>query len=286
MNDAVKTKAIPDPAPDALSMAWPRIPFKENTSRPGELSRAHVLILIAASVLIHGALWWYMQTAKAEVPEVAPQVPEMTVELTSPTPPTPETPPEPPPPPPPPEPPPPPPPPPEPEQPVEDADAVKPPPKPVEKPVEKPKVEKPKPVKKPEPVKKPPPPAPTAPAAPSPPAPAAPSPSPAPPAPAAAPAAPAKESAAISGLASLGNPPPEYPGAALRKGMEGRVILRIKVLPNGRAGTVEVTKSSGKQVLDDAAVETVRNWKFIPAKRGDTPIEGFATQTIDFKLPE
>jgi protein TonB len=38
--------------------------------------------------------------------------------------------------------------------------------------------------------------------------------------------------------------------------------------------------------LDEAAVEAVRNWKFIPAKRGDTPIEGFATQTIDFKLPE
>jgi protein TonB len=150
--------------------------------------------------------------------------------------------------------------------------------------VEKPKVEKPKPAKKPEPVKKTAPAAPPVPAAPSTPAPATPAPTPAP----AAPAAPAavKESAAISGLASLGNPPPEYPGAALRKGMEGRVILRIKVLPNGRAGTVEVTKSSGKQVLDDAAVETVRNWKFIPAKRGDTPIEGFATQTIDFKLPE
>lgn len=282
MNDAVKMKALPELAPDELSAAWPRIPFKENTSRLGELSRTHVVLLIAASVLIHGAIWWYVQTAKADVPEVAPQVPEMTVELTSPTPPTPE--------PPPPEPPPPPPPPPpepaQPEQPTEDPDALKPPPKPVEKPVEKPKVEKPKPVKKPEPVKKPTPPAPAAPAAPSNPAPAAPTPSPAPPAPAAAPAAPAKESAAISGLASLGNPPPEYPGAALRKGMEGRVILRIKVLPNGRAGSVEVTKSSGKQVLDDAAVETVRNWKFVPAKRGDTPIEGFATQTIDFKLPE
>jgi protein TonB len=30
----------------------------------------------------------------------------------------------------------------------------------------------------------------------------------------------------------------------------------------------------------------VKNWKFIPAKRGDTPIDGFATQTIDFKLPQ
>ena len=90
----------------------------------------------------------------------------------------------------------------------------------------------------------------------------------------------------MSGLASLGNPPPEYPAMALRRNWEGRVVLRIKVLPNGRAGTVEVTRSSGKPALDEAAVEAVRNWKFIPAKRGDTPVEGFATQTIDFKLPE
>ena len=90
----------------------------------------------------------------------------------------------------------------------------------------------------------------------------------------------------MSGLASLGNPPPEYPPLALRRSWEGTVVLRIKVLPNGRAGTVEVTKSSGKPQLDEAAVEAVRNWKFIPAKRGETPIEGFATQTIDFKLPQ
>jgi len=211
-----------------------------------------------------------MQQAKAPVPEVAPQVPEMTVELTSPTPPSPE--------PPPPEPPPPPPPPPPP-APEEDPDAVKPPPKPVVK-----KVEKPKPVPKPQPLKKPEPPTPPAPA-PTPAQSAPPSPSPAPAAPAAAPG-PVKESAAVSGLASLGNPPPEYPSLALRRNWEGTVVLRIKVLPNGRAGTVEVTRSSGKQQLDDAAVEAVRNWKFIPAKRGDTPIEGFATQTIDFKLPQ
>lgn len=273
MNDAVTTKAMPVPLSSEVVGAWPDIPFKANTSRPGGLNKPQAILLIAASVLIHGVLWWYMQTAKAELPEVPPKVPEMTIELSSPTPPAPE------PPPPEPPPPPPPPPPPEPEQPVEDPDAIKPPPKPVEKP----KVEKPKPVKKPEPVKKPTPPAPpTPPVAPSPPAPPAPAPTPAPP----APAAPVKESAAVSGLASLGNPPPEYPAMALRRNWEGRVVLRIKVLPNGRAGAVEVTKSSGKPALDEAAVEAVRNWKFIPAKRGDTPIEGFATQTIDFKLPE
>ncbi len=275
MNDAATLKSVPDPLPGEVPTAWQSIPFTANTSRPGSLNKPQAFLLIAASVLIHGAVWWYMQTAKAELPEVAPQVPEMTIELTSPTPPTPQAPPPEPPPPAPP----PPPPEPEPEKPVEDPDAIKPPPKPVEKP----KVEKPKPVKKPEPIQKPRPPAPQTPPAPSAPStPAPPTPSPAPP----APAAPVKESAAVSGLASLGNPPPEYPGLALRRSWEGRVILRIKVLANGRAGSVEVTQSSGKPVLDEAAVEAVRNWKFIPAKRGDTPIEGFATQTIDFKLPE
>jgi protein TonB len=84
----------------------------------------------------------------------------------------------------------------------------------------------------------------------------------------------------------LGNPPPEYPSLALRRGWEGTLVLRIKVLANGRAGSVEVSKSSGKPQLDEAAVEAVRNWKFIPAKRGDTPIDGIANQSIDFKLPQ
>ena len=269
MSNEVKHTERPAPVLEAERVQqWIHIPHVPNTSQPGGLSKPHILLLVGVVVLLHGSAWWFFQRAKAEPVITPPQIPEMTVELSSPAPPAPPV-----------EEPPPPPPPPEPEAPPEDEDAVKPPPKPVEKPkpIEKPKpVVKPKPVQKPQPVK-PAPPAPVAP--PAPPAPAAPA------APAAAPG-PAKETAAISGLASLGNPPPEYPAIALRRNWEGSVGLRIKVLPNGRAGSVEVIKSSGKQALDDAAVAAVRNWKFVPAKRGDTPIEGFATQTISFKLPE
>lgn len=244
---------------------WTRIPHVPNASQPVGLSKPQMLLLIGVVALLHAGAWWIFQQPKATPVVTPPEIPEMTVELTSPAPPVEE--------------PPPPPPPPEPTSPQEDEDAVKePPPKPVEKPkpIEKPKpAVKPKPVQKPQPPK-PAPPAPLVPAAPVTPTPAA---------PAAAPG-PVKETAAVSGLASLGNPPPEYPSLALRRNWEGSVGLRIKVLPNGRAGSVEVIKSSGKQVLDDAAVEAVRNWKFVPAKRGDTPIEGFATQTIGFKLPE
>ncbi|WP_143433075.1 energy transducer TonB [Herbaspirillum camelliae] len=90
---------------------------------------------------------------------------------------------------------------------------------------------------------------------------------------------------AISGLASLGNPAPAYPSSSLRNRSEGQVSLRIQVLPDGRAGTVQIVHSSGDEALDDAALETVRRWHFIPAKRGAVPIEGVAMQTINFKLP-
>lgn len=90
---------------------------------------------------------------------------------------------------------------------------------------------------------------------------------------------------AVSGMQSLGNPPPRYPSLALRRGYEGNVQLKILVMPDGTAGQVQVIQSSGHRELDEAAVETVRGWTFKPAKRGDTPIKGWALQTIAFQLP-
>ncbi|MGB7755366.1 MAG: TonB family protein [Salinisphaera sp.] len=91
---------------------------------------------------------------------------------------------------------------------------------------------------------------------------------------------------AVSGLQSLGNPPPHYPSRALRRHEEGNVKLKILVEPNGTAGSVTVIKSSGYSDLDNAAVETVKKWRFKPAKRGNTPIRGYALQTISFNIPD
>src|SRR5699024_5493814 len=90
---------------------------------------------------------------------------------------------------------------------------------------------------------------------------------------------------AVSGLRSLNNTPPTYPRSALRRREEGTVKLKILVTPQGTAGKVEVVSSSGSKALDRAAVETVKKWHFKPAKRGSTPIAGYALQTINFKLP-
>ena len=60
------------------------------------------------------------------------------------------------------------------------------------------------------------------------------------------------------------NPPPHYPETARRKGCEGRTILRVEVLENGKAGKIEIEESSGFRVLDAAALKSVRGWTFVP----------------------
>ncbi len=83
----------------------------------------------------------------------------------------------------------------------------------------------------------------------------------------------------------LSNPAPEYPEVALDRGWEGVVMLRVKVSPTGSPLEINLKNSSGKKALDDAAVKTVKRWKFSPAMRGNTPIEGWVDVPIHFKLP-
>lgn len=102
------------------------------------------------------------------------------------------------------------------------------------------------------------------------------------------PAAPATEpvSQARFDADYLRNPAPPYPASARRMGEEGKVILRVLVSPQGSAESVDIRTSSGSQRLDDAAVNTVTHWKFIPAKRGDSPIQSAVLVPIVFKLEQ
>lgn len=81
------------------------------------------------------------------------------------------------------------------------------------------------------------------------------------------------------------NPRPPYPLAARRLGLEGRVLLEVVVRPDGRPGTVRVRESSGHDLLDGSAVQTVRErWRFLPARRGGVPVESTVTVPIRFRL--
>ena len=81
-----------------------------------------------------------------------------------------------------------------------------------------------------------------------------------------------------------GNPQAEYPEIAIDHAWEGRVLLKVYVLANGRPDRISVATSSGHEILDESAVKTVGQWTFEPAKRGNTPIDGWITVPINFKL--
>ncbi|AVB18520.1 MULTISPECIES: energy transducer TonB [Pseudomonas syringae group] len=104
------------------------------------------------------------------------------------------------------------------------------------------------------------------------------------PSPAAAPAPAQTTTAPIGRAGYLNNPPPVYPPAAARRHKEGTTLLRVHVLPSGRTDQVQVLQSSGVPALDEAAQAAVRQWTFIPAKRGDTPVEGWVNVPLAFKL--
>ena len=155
-------------------------------------------------------------------------------------------------------------------------------------PEQKPPEAKPLPVSKPQPIKQ-------QPKTKAPPLEATTSTAPAPAAPVAAqtetkptPAAPVSEpvSQARFDADYLRNPPPHYPPLSRRMGEEGKVILRVSVNAQGSADSVEVKTSSGSPRLDDAAVHTVKKWKFISAKRGDTPVQSWVLVPIIFKLEQ
>ncbi len=84
--------------------------------------------------------------------------------------------------------------------------------------------------------------------------------------------------------AYLRNPPPRYPLAARRSGVEGTVILRVLVAVEGTAMRVELDRSSGSAALDGAALEAVRDWQFVPARRGTQNIEGWVRVPVVFRL--
>lgn len=80
------------------------------------------------------------------------------------------------------------------------------------------------------------------------------------------------------------NPKPKYPGIATSRGWEGTVRLLVKVSAEGDAEEVTVQRSSGYDALDESAIEAVEKWKFIPAKRGETPVSSSVIVPINFIL--
>lgn len=144
-------------------------------------------------------------------------------------------------------------------------------------PVEQPKP-RPKPKAKPQPKKLPP--APPSERAISKP----PEPAPEPPAPTAAEPAQMPVTPPRVDASQLKNPAPPYPSLSRRLREEGTVVLELLILADGTVGEIRVQTSSGYPRLDQSALETVRHWKFVPARRGNESITYTYLQPLEFSL--
>jgi periplasmic protein TonB len=86
------------------------------------------------------------------------------------------------------------------------------------------------------------------------------------------------------GVSYLNNPAPDYPSMSRRAGEEGRVLMRVLVSVEGVADEVQIEKSSGSDRLDNAAINAVKKWRFIPAKKNNQPLSAYVLVPIKFSL--
>lgn len=77
---------------------------------------------------------------------------------------------------------------------------------------------------------------------------------------------------------------PLYPRRAREQGWHGKVVLRTHITADGTVQNATVQKSSGFSLLDESAVQSVKNWLFEPAKNGEFAVRSTVDLPIRFDL--
>jgi TonB family protein len=83
-------------------------------------------------------------------------------------------------------------------------------------------------------------------------------------------------------------PPFVYPRSAWEQRIQGNVLLRLHVMPDGRvhADSTSVVRTSGIPVLDSAALATAPLLRFRPARRGGQPVGASVRFPVLFRHPD
>ncbi|MFC1848963.1 energy transducer TonB [candidate division CSSED10-310 bacterium] len=77
---------------------------------------------------------------------------------------------------------------------------------------------------------------------------------------------------------------PEYTADSMIAGSEGKVVLELIISKEGKVIDLNLIKSSGRQDLDNSAVQAAKGALFSPALIKNQPVEVSMTLTIDFTL--
>lgn len=76
---------------------------------------------------------------------------------------------------------------------------------------------------------------------------------------------------------------PTYTEEARQRSVEGDVLLEIVVRRDGSVGEVRILQRLGSG-LDERAVQAVRQWRFAPARRLNTPVDVIVEVAVEFQL--
>lgn len=75
-----------------------------------------------------------------------------------------------------------------------------------------------------------------------------------------------------------------YPALLRDRGIEGRVVVRVKVDEDGRASEVLVQGPSGWRLLDEAARQVAAACPYLPARRGEERLMAWIEYPVRFSL--
>jgi protein TonB len=77
---------------------------------------------------------------------------------------------------------------------------------------------------------------------------------------------------------------PEYPIICRQAGIEGTTVVKMLIDIDGRVINVKILKSSGNQMLDQAAIAAARASTFTPAKQRDKLVRVWVARPMNFQL--
>lgn len=77
---------------------------------------------------------------------------------------------------------------------------------------------------------------------------------------------------------------PLYPELPLKAGIEGTTVVKMLVDIDGRVIEVKILKSSGNQMLDQAAIAAAMKSTFTPAKQRDKLVRVWVARPVRFQL--
>jgi protein TonB len=84
--------------------------------------------------------------------------------------------------------------------------------------------------------------------------------------------------------AYLNNPSPPYPAISKRLGEQGRVVVRVLIDDKGFPQQAELQATSGHTRLDQAAVNAVMSWRYVPGRKAGKAQSMWFNVPITFDL--